>query len=130
VTQYELLDLFNSSGMNLLTTLFAFISATSAFIAVAYFSTTSLSVRLYRIAAAPHSFIALCLTVIMFQFGRSLISIHAQMPSAGLDWHASASEPPFILPTFMYSSVVIMIFLYLGALRYFHHSISGDEEKC
>jgi len=66
----------------------------------------------------------------MFQFGRSLISIHAQMPSAGLDWHASASEPPFILPTFMYSSVVIMIFLYLGALRYFHHSISGDEEKC
>jgi hypothetical protein len=128
MTHYEIVDAFLSHWMAIITIQFGFISATSAFVATGYLASKDLPTAVVRLLTALYSFIALFFTGITLQFGRASLTVRDQMHTEGLNWYVAASESQFLLPAAIFSSVVVMILLYLGAMWCFFQSRVGSPK--
>lgn len=122
MSQYELLDAFTTHGLAILTIQFGFISATSAFVAIAYIAGKELPPRIATLAVVLYAFMAIFFTGVTIQFGRGLIDIRNQMSDAGLIWYAAARESDWIAPGIVITFVLVMLLISFGALSYFIHA--------
>ncbi len=98
MSEYEVVDLFNSHAETLLTILMGFISATSAFLIVAYLVAKELSAFLASVAMALYSIASLVLMALAERQGTALVDLRGQMRQI-LSWHPGTYEDQWIMPT-------------------------------
>ena len=121
MSDYELVDIFNSNVEVLLALFMAFVSATSAFLVVAYLAAKELSSFLLKVAISLYSITSFLLMGIAERQGAVLIGIRNQMGES-LSWHPAVYETQWIMPTLFRSVVIVMALLYASSIWYFFHA--------
>ena len=118
MTEYELLDVFNSYLNSTFTFFVSYLSATSAFLAVAYIVGKNLQPILVKLVIGIYSLSAIYFIVIFQRHWTSLIGIREKMIGVELSWFPAAAEPHVFLPAAMWIGVTIMLVLYVGSIWY------------
>jgi hypothetical protein len=120
MSDFELLDAFMSHGAVSLTFFTAFISATSAFVVVAYLAGKNLPSSVANITVAIYSVASIYFVSSFQRLTTSLIAIRDQM-SDTLAWHPAVSEAEWVLHGLAWSGFIATGILYFSAIWYFYH---------
>ncbi len=124
---YELLDAFDSHLASVISFFVAYISATSAFLVVAYLAAPRLPSLVARLVVGLYSLTAVFFLMIFQRHWTSMLTIRDQMGDAGLSWYPAVYEPPWVLPTAMWVGVIVMSILYVGSVWYFVSARRGTD---
>ena len=129
MNEYQLLDTFNSYLNTTFTFFVSYISATSAFLAVAYIVGKKLPSFVAKLVVTLYSLTAIFFLIIFQRNWTSLITIRGQMVEAKLVWFPAVFEPQIFLPVAMWIGVIVMSVLYAGSVWYFILVRRGDEQN-
>jgi hypothetical protein len=127
VTEYELLDAFNSYLTATFTFFVSYMSATSAFLAVAYIVGRNLQPFLVKLVIGIYSLTAIYFILIFQRHWTSLIEIRAKMKGMELTWFPAVAEPQIFLPVAMWIGVIVMLVLYTGSVWYLFSTRRTDD---
>lgn len=121
MSEYELVDLFNSHLETLLAIFMAFVSTTSAFLVATYLAAREFSSGLGKVVVALYSITSIVLMGIAQRQSVVCVDIRGEMEQS-VTWHTAVYEPSWIMPTGFFSVSVVMAALFLSALWYFFHT--------
>ena len=124
---YELLDSFDSHLASVISFFLAYISATSAFLVVAYLTAPQLPRLVARLVVGLYSLTAVFFLMIFQRHWTSMLTIRDQMADTGLSWYPAVYEPRWILPITMWFGVIVMSVLYVGSVWYFVSVRRGSD---
>lgn len=128
MNDFELLYLFNYYLDTTFTFFVTYISATSAFLAVAYISGKNLPSFFASLVITLYSLTSIFFLISFQRNWLSLIGLRNQMNDATLNWFPAVYEPHILLYIAMWIGVVVMSLLYVGSVWYFV-TIRRDSEK-
>ena len=111
MSEYELVDLFNSLVQGMLAIFMAFVSTTSAFLVATYLAAPKFSRFLARVTVALYAVTALTLIGLEQRQAQTLVDLRTRMRDV-IDWHPASYEAPWIAPTATYSVVGLMVLLF------------------
>ena len=125
-TDILLAELCNSSATTLVEVFFGFISMTSAFLAVGYFTAKKLSSPLVSLAVALYSITSLVFIAGAQRQATLLVAIREQM-GENLSWHPVTYEAQWILPVVFFGLLGIMALLFVGSVWYFFYTRNAPD---
>ena len=125
----KVIDTFNSYLNTTFTFFVSYISATSAFLAVAYIVGKKLPSLVAKLVVTLYSLTAIFFLIIFQRNWTSLITIRGQMVEAKLIWFPAVFEPQIFLPVAMWIGVIVMSVLYAGSVWYFMLVRRGDGQN-
>ena len=120
MSAYELTDAFMNHVQLGMTFFMAFLSATSAFLMVAYLAGCNLPSYLAKVVVSIYTLASIFLIFSFHRISSIFIAIRDEMHGIA-NWHPAVYEPQAIIQVVQWLVVVIMILLYLSSLWYFHH---------
>lgn len=128
MSDYELVTLFAEYNANLQTSLMNYVAVLFAFLIVAYLAASRLEARMVFVVVALFTLVALPQVLNVMGFGYDTAAIAGQIAAraaedpSGLGWHGT-SQPwgPISVSVTRYSTAVVLIVSYLGALIFFFH---------
>jgi heme/copper-type cytochrome/quinol oxidase subunit 4 len=103
-------------------------SATSAFLAVAYIVGKNLQSLLVGLVVGIYSLTAIYFIIIFQRHWTSLIVLREQMNQMKLWWFPAVAEPQFFLPSAMWIGVFVMSILYVGSVWYLFSIRKNSDE--
>lgn len=121
MSEYELVDLFNSLVQGMLAIFMAFVSTTSAFLVATYLAARKFSPFLAWVTVGLYSVTALTLIGLEQRQAVTLVDLRGRM-SRVADWHPAVYEAEWIAPTATYSIVVLMLLLLASSLWFFFYT--------
>ena len=121
MSEYELVDLFNSHVQGILAIFMAFISTTSAFLVATYLAGRKFSSFLARVTMSLYVMSSLVLIDISERQATTLIDLREEMRGAA-SWHPAVYEADWIAPTSAYSLIVLMVSLLISSLWFFAYT--------
>ena len=127
MNEYQLLDVFNAYLNTTIAFFVSFVSATSAFLAVAYIVGKKLQSFVAKLVVTLYTFTAVLFVTIFQRNFTSLLTIREQMEKLEMVWFPAVYEPHFALPVAMWIGVVVMSLLYAGSVWYFLSIRRGDD---
>jgi hypothetical protein len=127
MTEYQLLDVFNSYLNTTIAFFVSYISATSAFLAVAYVVGKKLPSFVARLVVTLYTLTAVLFVITFQRNWAALITIREQMSDIQMTWFPAVYEPHIFLSVPMWIGVVVMTLLYVGSVWYFLSVRRSDD---
>ena len=126
MTAYELTDAFMNHVQLGMTFFMAFLSATSAFLMVAYIAGSKLPAYLAKVVLAIYTLASIFLIFSFHRVSSIFIAIREEMHGKA-NWHPAVYEPQAIIHVVQWLVVAIMTLLYLSSLWYYWHVRNNNE---
>ena len=120
MSEFELTDELSTQISLAITFFMAYLSTTSAYLAVTYVAGNDLPRFLARTILAIYVLATYFLVVSFQRVLTFAIAIQIEMRTA-VDWHPVAHEPRWLLPTSMWTIVMVMIVLSMASIWYAFH---------
>ncbi len=127
MNEYQLLDVFNAYLNTTIAFFVSYISATSAFLAVAYSVGRKLESLVAKLVVTLYTLTAVLFVIIFQRNWSALITIREQMHDLEMKWFPAVYEPQVALPVTMWIGVIIMSLLYAGSVWYFLSIRRSDD---
>ena len=121
MTEFELTDSFINALDVLMTFFMAYLSATSAFLAVAYLAGSNIPSSLSKVVVSVYS---LASTFLIFSFQRAgamLIGLAEQMRSLNMTWHPAVYQPHWALEGALWLAVTVMVLVFAASMWFYLH---------
>ena len=121
MTEFELTDAFTSNLDVVMTFFMAYLSATSAFLAVAYVAGPKIPGTLSTLVVSVYS---LASTFLIFSFQRQaavIVAIGEQMRALGVSWHPAVYQPVWVVETAAWLAVAMMSLLFAASMWFYLH---------
>ena len=118
MSEYELVDLFNSLVQGILAIFMAFVSTTSAFLVATYLAAPKFSPFLARVTVGLYAITGLTLIGLEQRQAQTLVDLRRRMLTV-IDWHPATYESEWIAPAATYSIVALMVLLLVSSLWFF-----------
>ena len=126
MSEYELTDSFLNHVELSMTYFMAYLSATSAFLAVAYLAGSAIPPILARVVLAVYSLASIYLIVAFQRITEIYIGVREEMRGL-VEWHPAVYEQPWLIPTVAWGAVAVMAMLYISTVWYFMHVRAGRK---
>jgi hypothetical protein len=121
MSEFELTDALSTQISLAITFFMAYLSTTSAYLAVTYVAGNELPRSLARTILAIYVLAAYFLVISFQRVLTFAIAIQDKMATS-VDWHPVAHEPAWLLPTSMWIIVSVMVMLSVASIWYAIHS--------
>ena len=119
MNEYGLLDAFNQHLGTTVSFFVSYISATSAFLVVAYLAGKQLPPIVAKLAIGLYSLTAVFFMALFQRHWTSLMSVRDKMHDMDLSWYPAVYESQWFMPITMWIGVMVMAVLYAGSVWYF-----------
>ena len=126
MSEYELTDSFLNHVELSMTYFMAYLSATSAFLAVAYVAGSEIPRILARVVLAIYSLASVYLIFAFQRITAIYASVRDEMREL-VEWHPAVYEPPWVIPTVAWTAIAVMAMLYISTIWYFMHVRAGRK---
>ena len=125
MSEFELTESFVNHVGLFITFFMAYLSASSAYLAVVYIAGRSIPRFLNLTLTAIYSAASIFLTFSTAQIGTLVRAIQLQLRES-VAWHPAATEPIWIIPTVAWTLVAIMAAVYVASIGYMVH-VRGEQ---
>ena len=119
MNEYGLLDAFNQHLGTTVSFFVSYISATSAFLVVAYLAGKQLPPIVAKLAIGLYSLTAVFFMALFQRHWVSLLSVREKMHDVDLSWYPAVYESQWFMAVTMWIGVAVMAVLYAGSVWYF-----------
>ena len=129
MSDYELVYLFVEHNNALQTSLMNYVAVLFGFLITGYLVASKLESRMVFVVVAMFTLVAVPEAINVIGFGSDTAALGSQIAAraaenpAGLGWHGTASAALGVvgLPVLRFSTIVVMVLSYIGALVFFFH---------
>ena len=122
MNEIDLADAFTNNIGVIMAFFMAYLSATSAFLAVAYIAASEIPTVLSRLIVSIYILASVFMGV---SFQRTLefaISLREQMRLQEMLWHPAVSEPAWLLVSASWVGVAVMVLIFVASIVFYFHA--------
>ncbi|MFT4562829.1 MAG: hypothetical protein ACI9BW_002576 [Gammaproteobacteria bacterium] len=120
MSEFELTETFLNHVELSMNYFMAYLSATSAFLVVAYMAGSEIPRFLARVAVMIYSLASIYLIIAFQRVAAIYVGVRDEMRGT-VEWHPAIYEPSWLIPSVAWLAVVVMVLVYVCSIWFFYH---------